>query len=179
MLATVDDALAFLRRLGASETLVLHHEMVAQVAQDIASAVRLELGCPFDRDQMLIAAALHDCGKIQFPEELGAPGERHCAAGELMLLRHGLPETIARVCRTHCEWKQAIALEDLFVALADIVWKGTRDEVLEMRVVDGIAARVDLSAWEVFARLEPVLARIADGGVARLSRCQTLIPARP
>jgi hypothetical protein len=56
------------------------------------------------------------------------------------------------------------------VALADKLWKGKREDVLELSVIDEIAARLGNSRWDVFDRLDTAFERIAAGGADRVQR---------
>jgi hypothetical protein len=166
----VAEAIQLLHRLGAPARLVRHHELVAEAANEILGAITLETGLTVDRERVLLGAALHDCGKIRHPEEMRGPGHAHEATGEQMLLAAGVSAEIARACRFHCDWASSEDFEDLLVALADKLWKGYRDERLEMRVVDAVAAKISTPAWEVFARLDPLFERVAEAGPERLER---------
>jgi len=166
----VAEAIGLLRRLGAPPRLVKHHELVVEAANEIVGAITLETGLAVDRCRVLLGAALHDCGKIRHPDEMRGPGHEHERTGEKMLLEQGVPAEVARACRFHCDWASSEDFEDLLVALADKLWKGFRDEKLEMRVVDAVAAKISTPAWEVFARLDPLFERVASDGPTRLER---------
>lgn len=56
------------------------------------------------------------------------------------------------------------------MALADKLWKGTRDESLEAALVDDLARRVRREPWEVFAAFDEVCEAIAKRGPDRLRR---------
>lgn len=100
-----------------------------------------------------------------------APGHAHEAAGEALLLEAGLAPEIARMAVTHARWDDPRAeLEDRLVALADKLWKGKRDGALETALTSELAARTARAAWEVFAALDGVAARIAEDGPDRLRR---------
>ena len=133
-------AIRLLADLGASPRLVRHHELVLEAATLLCDRARRDLGLAFDREQVLVGAAIHDAGKILHPEEMREHGRRHELAGERLLVEHGVSASIARFCVTHVSWDQPdAAIEDLLVALADTLWKGKRDNDLEGRVVDVIA----------------------------------------
>jgi HD superfamily phosphohydrolase len=131
------------------------------------------LGVRHDGGLVVTAALFHDVGKIVHPEELTGPGNEHEAAGERLLLAHGVPADIARCCRTHGAWEtEGISLEELLVALADHVWKGSRDERLELAVIDDVAKRLGVDRWDVFVRLDSAFELIASGAPSRLARAQ-------
>jgi hypothetical protein len=164
-------ALQLLAELGASPWLVRHHELVVEAATQLCDLIRDELGVDFDRERVLVGAAIHDAGKIVHPEEMREPGARHEPAGERLLLEHGVSATIARFCVTHASWNQpGIVIEDLFVALADKLWKGKRDDELERLVADAIACATTRETWAIFDRLDRICETIAADGASRLSR---------
>lgn len=169
-LARPADALALLVALGASERLVRHHALVAEAATELVDRLRSGLIDRFDRDLVLLGAALHDAGKIVHPRELQAPGHDHEAAGRALLIEHGVAPTVARFCVTHAAWADdTCTLEDLLVALADKLWKGARDEALEARALQAIAVATGRPAWAVFDALDAICEAVAADGPARLA----------
>lgn len=81
----------------------------------------------------------------------------------------GVPAPIARFARTHAQAaRDALALEDLLVTLADKVWKGTRDAPLEQEVCRRVASACGQAPWEVFLVLDEVLERLARDADERL-----------
>ncbi|HEY1547401.1 MAG TPA: HD domain-containing protein [Kofleriaceae bacterium] len=168
---TPRDALQLLAELGAAPWLVRHHELVLEAATTLCDRLRRDLRLAFDREQILVGAALHDAGKIVHPEEMSAPGNRHELAGEALLIDHGVAPTLARFCVTHASWAEpGIAIEDLLVALADKLWKGKRDDELERRVAEVIGGITNREAWAVFDPLDSICETIAAGGPDRLAR---------
>lgn len=168
---TSADALRLLADLGASPWLVRHHELVVEAAAILCERVPRELGVSFDREQVLVGAALHDAGKIRHPDEMRAPGSRHERAGEQLLIERGVEPALARFCATHAAWdRPELAIEDLLVALADKLWKGKREDELERRVAEVIARASGRESWAVFDRLDAVCDDIAAGGPERLAR---------
>ncbi len=120
----------------------------------------------FDADAVLFGAATHDIGKVLHPSELSGPGSAHEAAGYALLLSHGVPEGLARFARTHGSWSAPdVTVEDLFVSLADKVWKGKRVPDLESRVAGLLAGE----PWEAFMVLDDELSRVASEADARLA----------
>ena len=65
-----------------------------------------------------------------------------------------------------------LSLEELLVALADKLWKGSRPLALEERVVDMAAAAANRNRWDLYAVLVPEFERIASAGEDRLARSQ-------
>jgi putative nucleotidyltransferase with HDIG domain len=125
-------AFELLVSLGATPRLVRHHELVVEAAKSLTELLGAELGLAFDRELVLLGAALHDAGKIIHPSELDQPGHDHEVAGRALLMANGVEPEVARFCVTHAAWaEQGIALEDLLVALADKLWKGKREGDLE------------------------------------------------
>src|SRR5437763_472124 len=116
---TLAEALAFLRDADAPPRLLRHAELVAEVAADLAKVIAA-LGVPINRNEAVVGAALHDAGKIACPPELTGPGRAHEAAGEQLLRERGVPDSLARFCRTHGMAPSDMpALEDLVVAVSD------------------------------------------------------------
>jgi HD superfamily phosphodiesterase len=174
MVRTPADARRLLVDLGASQWLVRHHELVVEAAQVLASRVRGELGVAFDHDLVVLGAALHDAGKVIHIHEMSGPGHAHEAAGEQLLISHGISEKMARFCVTHAAWDDdARTVEDLLVALADKLWKGKREEALEQRAVARIAELTHREPWEVFAPFDAICEAIAADGPGRLERSRT------
>ncbi|MGH1344810.1 MAG: HD domain-containing protein [Nannocystales bacterium] len=172
MLLTVDDALALLARLGAPAHLRHHHALVAEAAEELIAGLSDFTAC-FDPQDVLLGAALHDVGKLLHPDEVHARGTRHEEAGRALLEAHG-PPRIARFCVSHGQWNcDALALEDLLVALADKLWKGKRVGKLEQRVVATLARSTRAPAWQVFSRLDLVFESVAARGDERLLRSQS------
>ena len=163
-------ALAVLREIGAPERLIRHGDLVAEAAEEILEVVTSLVAV--DAQLVRLGARLHDAGKALHPHELDRSGRVHEDDGGALLLRHGVDPRVARMCRTHARWRETpdVTLEDLLVALADSLWKGRRDDELEQRVVDVVAARARVGRWDVFTRLDDAFERIAAGGQDRLDR---------
>lgn len=170
MLKGRTDAYGLLRRLGAPERLLVHVQLVAEAADQLVQAYGA-LGIDFDSRLIELGVALHDAGKIQHPEELDDPGARHEPAGQALLLAHGVQVDVARCCVSHAAWQdEAVSFEERSVALADKLWKGKREEALELLVIDEVALRLRVDRWDIFTRLDSVFEGIAAGGVDRLRR---------
>jgi hypothetical protein len=166
----VSRSLKVLTGMGAPPRLVRHGELVAEAAIDLVDELE-DLGVPVDREWVLSAAVLHDAGKVAPPEELRAPGSSHEPRGEERLLAAGVAPHVARCCRSHASWSGPdLALEELLVALADKLWKGSRVDDLELRVIDRVAIARAQSRWDVFERLDARFEAIARRGPARLDR---------
>jgi hypothetical protein len=164
------NALVVLTDLGAPARLLRHAELVGEAAEGLLRAVAA-LNIVVDGEIVAAGAALHDAGKIVHPAELSAPGHLHEAAGERLLLGHGVAPAIARVCRSHAQWASMDpSFEELLVALADKLWKGVRHGELEERVIAEAATRLGAPRWEVFVALDAAFESIAASGDARLAR---------
>jgi hypothetical protein len=76
------------------------------------------------------------------------------------------------MCRTHARWHATpdVTLEELLVALADTLWKGKRDDVLEGVVIETIATRAGKARWEIFTPLDDAFEQVAALGSERLGR---------
>ena len=169
---TPDDAYRFLRELGASDRLILHSQLVCEVAEKIAEQIS-NLGITINKPLVLLGAALHDAGKILHPEELDDAGSRHEEAGESLLVKYGIAPDIARCCRTHSQWQAMnCSLEEYLIAISDTIWKSKRDNNLEIRIVDIITERTGRNRWEVLIELDTLFESIASGGQKRLLRSQ-------
>ncbi len=105
-LATVDDAPAWLRSVGAPPRLVQHHALVAEAAAELVGGLGA-CGYAFDSRLVLLGAALHDAGKLLHPCEMNGPGHRHEPAGHKLLRTHGL-EWLAASRPTSTLWAPTI-----------------------------------------------------------------------
>jgi hypothetical protein len=173
MLKNRDDAFQLLHDLGAPDRLVRHAQLVLQSADELISEFR-SLGVTFDERTVEVGAILHDAGKICHPQELASPGNLHESAGEALLLTHGVQPEVARICASHgSEHVTATSFEERIVSLADKLWKGKRDDELELSVIDEIATKLGNSRWDIFEGLDSAFERIAAGGTERVQRSMT------
>ncbi|MBN1313858.1 MAG: HD domain-containing protein [Anaerolineales bacterium] len=158
-------AFSLLSALGAPARLQLHVILVSE-ASDVLIEEWQRLQLSFDRELVETGVILHDIGKIVYPEELDKPGHNHEDAGEQLLLEQGIAPVIARVCRSHAQWQHlSCSFEELTVALADKLWKGKRETELELRIIDEIAAQLELDRWDLFTILDSLFESItADAG---------------
>nr|BFE66262.1 HD domain-containing protein [Dactylosporangium thailandense] len=165
-------AAALLRQVGAPPRLGAHLRAVHDVAVEIVDWVGGEVDSKLaiDRAAVLFGAATHDIGKVRFPGELSGSGAQHEPAGQQLLVELGVEPRLARFAALHGNWRRdAAALEELLVTLADTVWKGRREAGLEEQVAQVIAGARGEPVWAVFMRLDDELTRIADGADARLA----------
>ena len=165
------EAEQLLARLGAPDRLVAHVGLVGEALEEILTALsRLGIG-GVDLDLARAGVVLHDVGKVQHPAELDAPGHEHETTGELLLLEHGVEARVARICRTHADWRhEGVALEELLVALADKLWKGKRVPELEERVLARLVERAGRAQWDLFVPFDDLCERVAAQGPQRLER---------
>ncbi len=176
---TADEARDLLVNLGAPPSLVTHTRLVEEAAEVILSHLQ-RLRVPHDADFVRIGVVIHDAGKIIHPHELHRGGAEHEAAGEKLLLAHGVDPALARCCRSHAQWaNMPCSLEELLVALADTLWKGKRDDDLEKRVTEGTAERVEKGFWDLFVDLDTCFKSAAADGTRRLLQSQANERAGP
>jgi hypothetical protein len=170
MLNSPAEAYELLKRLGASDRLIRHARVVSEAADALIMEFH-EVGIPLNALVVQLGAVLHDAGKIIHPEELAHTGSLHEHTGEALLLGHQVQPEIARCCRSHGAWNLPdVTLEERVVALADKLWKGKREAELELLVIDEAAARLKVSRWDIFERLDSAFEEIASNGAARLEQ---------
>lgn len=133
-----------LLHLSAPPRLYAHHILVCDTAIQIVDGLqKVGIAQGIRPETISLGAALHDIGKTRYPEELSGYGHNHEQAGQQLLLELGLESTIARIALTHAQWNTHldVALDDVLVALADICWKGKRNDELEQRIAQMLAAQ--------------------------------------
>ncbi len=168
--SSVDEARSMLAKLGAPPRLVQHTVLVGEAAEMLVGAM-MKLGVPIDAHLVRLGVVFHDAGKIEHSAELAGPGRLHEPAGEALLLSAGVDAAVARCCMSHACWADMeVSFEELVVAIADTLWKGKRNEVLEKRVVEGAVARVGRPFWNLFVALDTQFEDIAAEGPGRLAR---------
>lgn len=119
----------------------------------------------------MIGAALHDAGKILYPDEITGPGNLHEQAGTGLLLKNGVEPELARFCATHSDWRQSgLTIEDLFVALADTLWKGKRIHELEELAVRRLAELANREFWDIFVEMDTLFQAVAEQADGRLEQ---------
>jgi len=170
MLKDRNEAFALLKDLGAPERLMHHARMVVQAAEQLLLEFQ-GLAVPIDIQSVALGTILHDAGKTLHPTELSGPGSLHEKAGEALLLSRGVQPSVARCCASHGAWQLPdVSLEERLVALADKLWKGKREEALELNIIDEAAARLNVSRWDVFERLDSAFEKIAAAGPERVEQ---------
>lgn len=170
MISSSQDAYQLLEALGAPQRLVKHAFLVMEAGESLLAECA-RLGVLVDATFVKIGIVIHDVGKIEFPEELAASGSMHTKAGERLLLEHGVAPQIARCCVSHAYWaSMACSLEELLIALADKLWKGKREPLLETFVIDEVAQHLGLARWDVYMELDSEFELVAADGHERLIR---------
>lgn len=164
--------LELLTKLNAPPRLIAHLTLVHDVANSLVAGIsenwpELE----YDRQAVLIGAATHDIGKAIFKDELSQHGTRHEEIGEKLLLENNIPPDYARFAHTHAQWmmNDKATIEDFLVALADTIWKGKRDEKLEMKISEYISSHYNVEIWQVFMKFDDILTGIAKDADKRLA----------
>ena len=177
MLNSKTDAYHLLKQLGADAHLIQHLQLVGEAATLLIQACQ-QLGIEFDAQLVELGAAVHDAGKILYPAEMYAPGSLHEAAGEQLLLQHGVAPHIAHCCVSHASWQEVqTSFEERLLALADKLWKGRRESALELLVIQQAATRLECSEWDIFNQLDSVFEDIAANGDLRLQ--QSMLTSTP
>lgn len=127
-LRTVQQAYSLLHSLGAPSALLAHAQLVGEAGEVLLESLD-SLGIDVNRSLVRLGIAVHDAGKIEFPHELSGHGAEHEAAGEALMLQHGVQPEVARSCLSHARFASMdVSLEELIVALADKLWKGKRHD---------------------------------------------------
>jgi|GEM_PF-314509 len=162
--------------------LLAHLILVHDVAVRLVTGMRrLWPSLAFDMEAVTFGAAIHDLGKLLHPEEMTGPGEAHRIAGpEFLIEEYGVDPALARFARTHGNWHTIadLLLEDLLVALADQIWKGSREELLEEMLTTWIAGATEQEPWEVFMALDELLTTLAADADKRLMWQAQYMPSR-
>ncbi|HMA36486.1 MAG TPA: HD domain-containing protein [Chloroflexia bacterium] len=167
-----EDVQQLLHTLQAPPRLVAHLTLVHDVAGQLCTAwPRYWPQVAVDQEAVLLGAATHDAGKVRYPEELNGPGTQHETIGPSLLIAHGIPAQYARFAQTHGTWQQTtmVNIEDLLVALADTIWKGKRNEDLELRLAGLIADVCSAETWQVYMQLDELITRITEDADKRLA----------
>jgi hypothetical protein len=170
MLRDRNDAYRLLSELRAPDRLLRHLRLVGEAA-DLLIAGYDRLDIPCDAGLIRLGVAVHDAGKILFPNELDGPGSEHESAGKALMLANGVQPEVAECCVSHAAWHLPHqSLEALSVALSDKLWKGKREDKLELLLVDSAVSRLRVGRWDAFETLDSLFERIAAGASDRLAR---------
>ena len=163
-------AMDLLLDVGAPPRLRRHAGLVGEAA-DALLAGFAQLKIPVRAEYVRVGVVLHDVGKTIHRAELDGPGSSHEPAGEQLLLERGATPEVARVCRSHAQWRDlAQTLEELVIALADKLWKGARVAELEELVIMRGASALGKDRWDLFTDLDALFEDVASTAESRLSR---------
>ena len=166
------EARRVLEALHAPPRLLVHLALVHEVAYELLEGMAAAWpDLPIDREAVLMGAATHDAGKIVHRVELRQPGTKHEDDGPAILVEHGLPANIARFARTHGQWSSepSATLEDLIVALADLLWVGKRDQSLEDEIIKRLAEFSSVPLWSAFAAFDELELQVLEGAGHRFA----------
>lgn len=80
------------------------------------------------------------------------------------------------LCKSYAQWNKTDKLEELLIALADKLWKGNRNQELELKVIDLIAEKKNTDRWSVYIqKLIYSFESIADEATLRLEESKNSI----
>lgn len=156
-----NDCEKLLRKNKAPEQLIKHLYLVSSVALELSNYM-LSMKVIHNQNLVVCGAGLHDFGKIIYQEELNKNGSNHEPEGKKLLLEQGISPDIAQCCISHAKWENTDKLEELLVALSDKLWKGHRNEGLELKVIDLIAKIKNLDRWDLYSSMDLFFESIAD-----------------
>lgn len=169
-----DEAYILLKKLKAPEHLFVHVKMVGEALEEIIDFLsRYRL--PIDYNFARLGVVFHDAGKIVHPLEFTESGNKHESEDNKLLLENGVTPELAQCCISHAQYDgNECSIEELLVALSDSIWKGTRVEKLELRIVDKIAALMGKERWDIFMELDDCFESVASSGGKRLERSKNI-----
>lgn len=165
------------KRLDAPPRLVRHHEVVHEVACRIIEGLlkKYPETVFFNGRIAALGAAIHDIGKVKHQGEITGPGEKHETSGPAVAKAAGLPEEIHGFARLHKAINASpkeVSTEMLIAALADVVWKGSRDNDLEALLVGRITKETLVGPFEADAVLDRIIGSIAGHSDQFLEYCR-------
>ncbi len=150
-----------------------HNALVMEALDGILGALWGFGDQAVDEEVMRIGVIFHDSGKIFFPEEFDSDGDRHEQAGFDWCIEIGLHREVALCCTTYSRWSidpRGVFHVEMTVALADKLWKGSRDALFEEDYVRRIARLYGKDHWQVSVALDRAFEEIAADGPSRLER---------
>jgi hypothetical protein len=170
----IDEAYNLLKKLEAPACLLTHIKLVGEALEEIIGFLS-EYNLPIDYNFARLGVVLHDAGKIVHSREFSESGNKHEAEGNRLLLENGVAPELAQCCISHAQ-NDGIdcSIEELLVALSDTIWKGTRAEKLELRIVDKIAALMGKERWDIFMEFDGCYESVASSGGKRLERSKNI-----
>lgn len=166
-----EDVAALLENVQVHPYLLAHLVLVHDAAYRLLEGIRETWpSLTIDADLVLFGAATHDIGKAWHLEEMSGPGRNHHQAGVDLLREQGVDKERARFARTHGTWRStgALEIEDLLVALADVIWAGGRSQELEDVLTQRLAESEGGALWETFMKLDDILTQITKDAELRL-----------
>lgn len=167
---SLKEAYKLLDELGAPEHLKTHVGLVGEAAEVLIEEC-INKGIKLNFEFVRVGVAIHDVGKTIHRNEMTGPGSEHEPAGQELLLKHGVTEDVARVCMSHARWhSMECSTEELLIALSDKLWKGKREETLELKVIDELAKIEGKERWDLYQELDACFEKIASSGHDRLQR---------
>ena len=163
-----------MKKLEAPERLFVHVKLVGGALEEIIGFLS-RYNLPIDYNFARLGVVLHDAGKIVHPLEFSESGSKHEAEGNRLLLENGVAPELAQCCISHAQYDgNECSIEELLVALSDSLWKGTRAEKLELKIVDKIAALMGKERWDIFLELDDCFESAASTGDIRLERSKNI-----
>lgn len=156
-------------RLFLPRSLYSHLQVVHDTALELVHGIKRtfpEVG--IDADAVQFGAATHDIGKMIHRSEIDSSEKLHERDGPELLLLLGVTPSLARFAETHGQWSSDSGLEDLLVALADQIWKGTRQVSLATITAARLARESGCSTWRAYLELDDLLSEIAESATDRL-----------
>ena len=172
--SAIDEAYSLLKKLEAPACLFVHVKLVGEALEEIIGFLS-EYNLPIDYNFARLGVVLHDAGKIIHSLEFSGPGNKHEAEGNLLLLENEVAPELAQCCISHAQYDGIdCSIEELLVALSDSIWKGTRLEKLELKIIDKIAALMGKERWDIFLELDDCFESVASSGAQRLERSKNI-----
>lgn len=177
--ATAAEATALLVTYDAPARLLRHNELVLEAAELLMAGIK-SFGCRnIDEERVRMLVIFHDAGKIWFPHELDGDGSQHEIEGAMILMtRCGVSPELTGGCYAYSSWLsgEPLSLEQYLCALADKLWRGSRDsgvDSLEEEAILQICYRATgegtrFADW--WGACDRLFEKIADGGPERLER---------
>ncbi len=164
------EAFNLLVKLNAPDHLITHVKLVGEAGELLIDACRSQ-GLNIDEEFVRVGIVIHDVGKTIHHNEMTGPGSEHEPDGQELLLKHGVSKKMARVCLSHARWaSMECSIEELLIALSDKLWKGKRQEQLELKVIDSMAEKLGRDRWTIFQEMDVSFEQIAANGHDRLQR---------
>lgn len=162
-----EDCERLLKENQAPKQLIKHLYLVSSVAKEISDYMS-SMEVRHNQSLVICGAGLHDVGKVIHQEELKQHGSLHEQKGREILLEQNVNPEIAQCCVAHGKWEETNKIEELLVALSDNLWKGKRNNNLELKIIDLVAKQKEQDRWDIFSDMDLFFESIADKGSQRL-----------